>query len=291
MASAAEHPLPVAAARSRVTFDRKRVPIYAGYLVLAAIVLFPVSWALLGSFKNASEIFQYPPRLWPRDFTFANYVDVLQRTGFANYLYNTAVVAGLTVICTLAFGAVAAYGFSRWDFKLKYPILVFLLALQLIPSTVNIIPYYMMMNSLGLLNTLTGLVIIYTATHIPFTIWVLKGFYDTIPRSLDEAGQIDGASRFRILWSVILPISVPGLAAAGFLVFLASWGEFLVPLVLANSRDTAVITVGLYSFFGVDVTAYHTLFAASTLATAPVIVVYLFAQEYFISGLTAGSEK
>ncbi len=277
--------------RPRIRIDRRRLVLYGLYAVLAVVVLFPMSWALLGSFKNASEIFQYPPRLWPRDFTLTNFRDVIERTGFVAYLANTAFVSALTVVATLAFGSVAAYGFSRWDFPLKYPIMIGLLALQLIPSTVNIIPYYVMMNGLGLLNTLAGLVIIYTATHIPFTIWVLKGYYDTIPRSLDEAAQIDGASRLRIYRSVILPLSLPGLAAAGFLVFLAAWGEFLIPLVIANSRDTAVISVGLYSFFGIDVTAYHYLFAASTMATAPVIMVYIFAQEYFISGLTSGAEK
>jgi ABC-type glycerol-3-phosphate transport system permease component len=281
----------VTARRGRSRIGGGRIATYLLYAVIAVIVLFPLSWALLGAFKNPGEIFQYPPRLWPRHFTITNFRDVVERTGFLNYMVNTAIVAGLTVVCTLALGALGAYGFSRWEFRFKYPILVFLLALQLIPSTVNIIPYYMMMNSLGLLNTLTGLVIIYTATHIPFTIWILKGFYDTIPKSLDEAGQMDGASRFRIFWNVILPISTPGLAAAGFLVFLAAWGEFLIPLVVANTRDTAVISVGLYAFFGIDVTAYHYLFAASTMATAPVILVYLFAQEYFVSGLTAGSEK
>jgi ABC-type glycerol-3-phosphate transport system permease component len=169
--------------------------------------------------------------------------------------------------------------------------MVTLLILQLIPSTVNIIPYYLMMNWFGLLNTRTALVLIYTATHVPFTIWIMKGHFDTLPRSLDEAAVIDGCSMFRVFWSIILPLSLPGLSAAGFLVFIGSWSEFLVPLVIANSRDVAVMSVGLYSFFGMDSTAYHYAFAASVMSTAPVILAYLFAQRYLISGLASGSEK
>jgi ABC-type glycerol-3-phosphate transport system permease component len=264
---------------------------YVLYVVLLLIVLFPLSWVILGSFKNPSEIFAYPTTFFPRDFTLTNYADVIRRTALPTYLINTAIVTGFTLVFTLAIGTVAAYGFSRWDFPFKNTILVTLLILQLIPSTVNIIPYYLMMNWFGLLNTRAALVLIYTATHVPFTIWIMKGYFDTLPRSLDEAAVIDGCSMFRVFWSIVLPLSLPGLSAAGFLVFIGSWSEFLVPLVIANSREVAVMSVGLYSFFGMDTTAYHYAFAASVMSTAPVILAYLFAQRYLISGLASGAEK
>ena len=272
-------------------FGKQKAWLYACYLVLGVVVLFPMSWALLGSFKDPSEIFSFPPTIWPRHFTLTNYMDVIRRTDLPSYLLNTAIVSGFTVLLTLTVGSLAAYGFSRWNFRYKYVILIILLVLQLIPHTVNVIPYYVMMNKLNLLNTLTGLIIIYSATHIPFAIWILKGHFDSLPLSLDEAAVMDGCSKLRIFWSIILPLSLPGLAAAGFLTFIAAWGEFLIPLVIASSRDVAVISVGLYSFFGIDVTAYHHLFAASVMATTPVIIAYLFSQEYFISGLASGSEK
>lgn len=265
--------------------------VYGLYLLLAVIVLFPLAWVLLGSFKNPSEIFAYPTTFLPRDFTLTNYADVVRRTALPVYLYNTAIVTAFTLVFTLSIGTVAAYGFSRWNFPFKNSIMVTLLVLQLIPSTVNIIPYYLMMNWMGLLNTRVALVLIYTATHIPFTIWIMKGYFDTLPRSLDEAAVIDGCSMFRVFWSIILPLSLPGLSAAGFLVFLGSWSEFLVPLVIANSREVAVMSVGLYSFFGMDTTAYHYAFAASVMSTAPVILAYLFAQRYLVSGLASGAEK
>jgi ABC-type glycerol-3-phosphate transport system permease component len=274
---------------------RRRVGEYAGtyvlYAALLLIVLFPLSWVILGSFKNPSEIFAYPTTFFPRDFTLSNYADVIRRTALPTYLINTAIVTALTLVFTLIIGTIAAYGFSRWNFPFKNTILVTLLILQLIPSTVNIIPYYLMMNWFGLLNTRTALVLIYTATHVPFTIWIMKGYFDTLPRSLDEAAVIDGCSMFRVFWSIILPLSLPGLSAAGFLVFIGAWSEFLVPLVIANSRDVAVMSVGLYSFFGMDATAYHYAFAASVMSTAPVVIAYLFAQRYLISGLASGADK
>lgn len=268
-----------------------RLITYGLYALLSLIVLFPLAWVLLGSFKNPSEIFAYPTTFWPRDFTWTNYGDVIRRTALPTYLFNTFIVTAFTLLLSLGFATVAAYGFSRWDFRFKDTILVLLLVLQLIPSTVNIVPYYMMMNWLHLLNTHAALIIIYTASHIPFAIWIMKGFFDTLPRSLDEAAVIDGCSMFRVFWSIILPLSLPGLSAAGFLIFLAAWGEFLIPLVLANSKEVAVMSVGLFSFFGTDTTQYHYAFAASVMSTAPVIIAYLFAQEYLVSGLASGAEK
>lgn len=270
---------------------RERAIVYLLYSVVATVVLLPLAWVLLGSFKAPSEIFAYPTTFFPREFTLTNFGDVMRRTSLPRYLFNTAVVTLFTLIFTLSIGMVAAYGFSRWDFALKNIILVTLLILQLMPSTVNIIPYYLTMDALGLLNTRTALILIYTATNVPFTIWIMKGFFDTLPRSLDEAAVMDGASTFRVFWSIIRPLSLPGLSAAGFLVFLASWSEFLVPLVIASSRDVAVMSVGLYSFFGMDTSAYHYAFAASVVSTAPLLVAYLFAQEYLVSGLASGAEK
>ena len=282
---------PFKAYRSRRPLEPNPIG-YVFYPVLAAAVLMPLCWALLGGFKNPNELFTYPPTLWPRNWTIANYVDVFVRLEFGRYLLNTVIVAFFTVILTLFFAGLAAYALSRWDFRFKDALLVTLLGLQLIPSTVNIVPYYTIMNHLGLLNTRTALVLIYTASHIPLAIWVLKGFVDTVPRALDEAAEIDGCSKWRTYWSIIVPLSLPGLSVAGFLVFVTSWSEFLVPLVIASSKDVAVASVGLFTFFGPDAqTSYVYLFAATVTTVAPVIVAYLFAQRFLISGLTAFSEK
>lgn len=275
--------------------QRRPLQRFFGLLLYTLIVLFvmlPLSWAFFGSFKPQSEIFAYPPTFLPRDFGFSAYAEILSRSQIPTFLINSIIVTLATTVCVLIVAAIAAYGFSRWQFRYKSAIMVGLLVCQLIPSGVTIIPYYVMMNQLHLLNTLSGLVLVFTATHIPFALWILKGHFDTVPTTLDEAAIIDGASRFRILWTVIIPVSVPGIGAAACLTFITVWAEFLVPMVLANAPETTLVSVGLYNLFGRDSTTfYNQLFAAAALATAPVIIAYLIAQEQFISGLTGGAEK
>ncbi len=265
---------------------------YGAYAVLAAVVLLPLSWVLLSSFKHATEIFTYPPTIFPRKFTLGNYAEVLGRTEMVRYLANTLVVSVLSTLLSLLVAAPAAYGFSHYQFRLKYPLLIAMLGIQLIPGSVNIIPYYIMMSKMGLLNTLTGLTLIYASIRVPFSIWILKAHFDSVPPSLAESARIDGCSGVQILWSIVLPLSLPGLGAAGFLSLLFSWGQFLLPLVIASSRQTMVVGVGLYSFFGVEGNVYyHHLFAASVIAVAPLLIAYLIAQETFVAGLTRGAVK
>jgi len=277
--------------RKRGPLDPNRAA-YIFYPLLAAAVILPVCWALFGGFKSSSELFAFPPTIWPRHWTIQNFTELFVRLNFGHYIWNSVVVAFWTVLLTLFFGGLAGYALSRWDFRLRDVLLVLLLGLQLIPSTVNVVPYYMIMNQLGLLNTRTALVMIYTATHIPIAIWVLKGFFDTVPRSLDEAAMIDGCSKWRTYWSIIVPVSLPGLSVAAFLVFVSAWSEFLVPLVIASNKEVAVASVGLYTFFGPDSqTAYTSLFAATLVTVLPVVVAYFFAQRFLVSGLTAFAEK
>ncbi len=273
--------------------NKKRYQVlnYVGYLLIVLIVLFPVSWVIFGSFKSPQEIFIYPPTIVPRNFTFANYLEVFAKTPIPRQLWNTVIVTLGSTVLSLLFASLAAFGFSRYDFKLKEVLLVGMLALQLVPATVNLIPYYKMMVKLNLLNTLIGLILIYTAMRIPFSTWILKAYYDSLPQSLMDAALIDGCSHFRVFWNIMLPLSLPGIGAAGFLSFLGGWGEFLIPLTIASNRDVSVISVGLYAFFGGEIQVYNLLFAASVIATAPVLIAFLLSQETFISGLTAGSGK
>jgi ABC-type glycerol-3-phosphate transport system permease component len=264
---------------------------YASMAVLATIVLLPLSWVFFGAFKHGSEIFQYPITLWPRRPTLDNFTTMLAGTPLLRNILNTAIVTLGTLILTLSLGTLAAYGFSRWNFRGKDAVLIGILVLQLIPSSVNLIPYYLLLRSVSLLNSHAGLIIVYTAVNLPFTIWIMKGFLDGLPRSLDEAGVLDGCSRLRVFWSILLPLSKPGLSAAGFLVCLACWGELLIPLSVANSNDVHVVSVGIYYFFGADNSDYNFGFASSLIAICPLLALYLFAQRYLIAGMTAGAEK
>ena len=170
--------------------------------------------------------------------------------------------------------------------------MLLLLLCQLIPITVTITPLYLMLNRFGLLNTHVGLIAVFVATHSPFAIWIMKAQFDGISQSLDEAAMIDGASRLRILLFILLPVSLPGIGAAAALTFIGVWAEFLVPYVIAGAPETMMISAGIYSLFGMDTTMYfNRLFAATVVSTAPVVFVYLLAQEQFVAGLTGGTEK
>lgn len=263
-----------------------------GYALIVPFALLPLTWAIFGSFKSPGEIYAFPPTLLPREFSLDAYGLVLSATRIPLYVWNSVMVASITTVCVLVLASVAAYGFSRWQFRYKEVVLVGLLVCQLIPTAATIVPYYLMMNGLGLLNSHAGLVIIFTATHSPFAIWILKGQFDSIPTALDEAAAIDGSSRLRTLLSIILPVSLPGLGAAGCLTFITVWAEFLIPLVIAGTQETTVASVGLFGLFGQDSTTYYNrLFAATAIVVVPVVIIYVFAQEQFIAGLAGGSEK
>jgi ABC-type glycerol-3-phosphate transport system permease component len=277
---------------TEVKRTRSKIASYCGYALIVVIVLGPLSWVLLTSFKPSAEIFGFPVRLLPQKPTLENYRYVLTGTRLPWFIFNTVVVGAVTTILSLSIAAPAAYGFSRYKFKFKYPLLVILLGLQLIPSSVNIVPYYVMISGYGLLNTRLALVLIFTSLRIPFSIWILKGYFDSLPDSLPEAARVDGCSNFGIFWHIMLPLSLPGLGAAGFLSFLAVWGQFLIPIVIASSPDVAMVGVGLYNFFGPEgQVQINALFAATVVSVLPVVIAYFLAQETFISGLARGSTK
>lgn len=277
---------------SEVKRTRSKIAVYVGYLLIIAVVLGPLSWVILTSFKPAAEIFQFPVRLLPQNPTLTNYGYVLGGTRLPRFILNTVVVGAMTTVLCLVLAAPAAYGFSRYKFRLKYPLLIILLGLQLIPSSVNIVPYYVMISNYGLLNTRMALVVIFTSLRIPFSVWILKAYFDSLPQSLPEAAIVDGCSPLGVFWYVMLPLSLPGLGAAGFLTFLSVWGQFLIPIVIASAPDVALVGVGLYNFFGPDGgIEVNVLFAATVISVLPVVIAYFVAQETFISGLARGSTK
>ena len=271
---------------------RSHIARVASYALMALFVLFPLSWGIFGAFKSQSEIFLFPPTLFPQNFTIDGFKVILGETPIPRYLFNSLVVSLSSTALVLILASNAAYVFSRSEFRGKNQILVLLLGCQLIPSIVLAVPYYLMMVTYNLTNTYTGLILILSATHTPFAIWILKSHFDAVPRSLDEAAIIDGATRFRILWMVIFPISLPGFASAGAVTFITVWAEFLIPAVIANSPETMMISAGVFVMFGQDSTTYYNrLFAGATMAALPVVVVYMIAQKQFISGLGGGAEK
>jgi ABC-type glycerol-3-phosphate transport system permease component len=271
---------------------RNTLLIYLVYFILAALVLFPLSWVVFSAFKADTELYKYPVSFFPERLNFTSFIHVLTKTDMVRYLGNTVFTCVAATLLTLAFAAPAAYGFSKYKFRLKYPLLIIMMGLQLIPGAVNIIPYYIMMARFGLLNTFKALIIIFSVGGIPISIWILKSFFDSLPNSLGEAARVDGASSFVIFFRIMLPLSLPGLGAAGFLRFFGDWSSFMLPMIVAGAKRTMMVSVGLYTYFGVDaIFELNKVFAASIIGFAPIIITYFLTQETFISGLTAGVGK
>ena len=264
------------------------------YLALAfyvAFALFPLYWLVKIAITPDKLIFTEGTALFPSEFTFENFQTVLIATDFLSYFKNSVIVSIGTAAITTAIAAAAGYAFSRFDFRGKRLIIALMLITQMFPLLMIIAPIYKIVAAIGLLNSLTSLIIVYTAFNIPFATFLMQSFFDGIPKDLEEAGMIDGCSRFEALRKIILPLTLPGLGATLGFVFTAAWSELLFALMLINSNDTMTFPVGLLAFvskFSVD---WGQMMAAGVLALVPSCLFFIFIQRYLVQGLTSGAVK
>jgi ABC-type glycerol-3-phosphate transport system permease component len=259
----------------------------AGILVVWS---FPVLWALLTSFKTERDVLAYPPKLIFTP-TLANYADVL--FGSASVLPNlwsSLVVASLATALAMLIAIPAAYALARLEFPAKRGTGFYVLATQMLPPVGLIIPYYLVMQKLAVLDTYPGLIVIYLTFSLPFAIWLLVSYFEDIPREMEEAALLDRASRLRALWHVILPQVRGGIAVTTIFVFLNAWNEFLFAVVLGGNR-VRTVTVAMFNFISVEQTLWAKLAAGAVLAMAPVILLGLLAQRHIVKGLTVGAVK
>ena len=259
----------------------------AGILVVWS---FPVLWALLTSFKTERDVLAYPPKLIFTP-TLASYADVL--FGSASVLPNlwsSLVVASLATALAMLIAIPAAYALARLEFPAKRGTGFYVLATQMLPPVGLIIPYYLVMQKLAVLDTYAGLIVIYLTFSLPFAIWLLVSYFEDIPREMEEAALLDRASRLRALWHVILPQVRGGIAVTAIFVFLNAWNEFLFAVVLGGNR-VRTVTVAMFNFISVEQTLWAKLAAGAVLAMAPVILLGLLAQRHIVKGLTVGAVK
>ena len=266
----------------------------AALLAVAALLLavwaFPVLWALLTSFKTERDVLAYPPSIIFEP-TLRNYRDVL--FGSASILPNlvsSTIVAGASTLLTLLFAIPAAYALARLEFPGKRASGFYVLATQMLPPVGLIIPYYLVLQKIGALDTYAGLVAIYLTFSLPFAIWLMVSYFEDIPREMEEAALLDRAGRMRALWYVILPQVRGGIAVTTIFVFLNAWNEFLFAVVLGGNRVRPV-TVAMFNFISVEQTLWAKLAAAAMLAMAPVILLGVLAQRHIVKGLTVGAVK
>jgi arabinogalactan oligomer / maltooligosaccharide transport system permease protein len=267
-----------------------------GIMIITVIVcIFPLLVLLSTSFKPASDVFS--TQLIPSHPTLSNYQFVLTNSssgGTADFLIwvkNSLAIAVLTTLVGLGLSAPAAYAISRWNFLGKQGVLLSFLITQMFPGVLLIVPLYTLFARLNLLDNIYGLVIAYATTALPFSVWMLKNFFDAVPKELDEASRVDGLGPFQTFWRIVLPLTIPGVAVVGFFNFMTSWNEFMMAFTFLSSNENLTLPVGIQHFVNVFNVQWQYLTAAAVLMTIPVLLLFFWAQRYLISGLTGGSVK
>ena len=254
-------------------------------------VLIPIYWTVNTSLKVPATVVSFPPKWLPQPFSLESYVNIITESVLPrNYLNSLILVAG-TMALVLAIGVPAGYAAARYEFKGKNAILFLLMMTVMIPGIVTLIPQYFLAVRLGLYDSYLVLILIYGAWQVPTVIWIMRGFFQNIPRELDESAQVDGCSRVGAFYRVVLPLSVPGIAAAAIVVFVWVWNEFIIALNMTASNATRPLTVGLYFFIGETGIQWGGMSAGAAMALLPVILAFIFLQRRFVEGLTAGSVK
>jgi multiple sugar transport system permease protein len=264
---------------------------YTVLVVLAIVVLFPFYWMTITSFKNEEQMRSLVSMFWPRPLVGENYEQLLSKTDFVKWYGNSATVAISSTLIATAVGTIGAYALARLRFLGRGFMASATLITYLVPPSILFIPLYAQMRNLGLANSLAGLIAAYPSFTVPFVTWLLMGYFESIPEELEEAAMIDGATRFGAFYRIVLPLSAPGVLAAGLYAFTQAWNEFLYALVFITDGKLRTLPVGLASFITGDVYGWGYLMAGAVLTTLPVIAAYIYLQKYMVEGLTAGSVK
>jgi len=271
----------------------------AGIVFLAVLVVFtmiPMVWMLVTSLKGHFAALQYPPAWIPSDPTLANYADLLSPSSevgriFLRYLVNSLWVSFATTALGVIVAVPAAYAFSRFHFPGRNLLFYGVLLRNMFPAVVFLMPLFIMMRWIGLVNTQWSLILTYLTFGLPLSVWLLKGFYDNIPVQLEQAARIDGASRFQAFLLIVMPLSTPGIIATSIYSFIMAWNEYVYALTFLNDKEKLTLPVGLQAFFTEYATNWPGLMAASFIMSVPVVVMFLVLQRYFVRALTEGAVK
>lgn len=263
--------------------------IFVILVLIGATMLFPFLWMVIGSLKPKAELFAVPMKLFPSTWMWKNYGDVLKKIPFVTFYINTAKIAVFSTMGQVITCALSAYAFAKLRFKGRDFLFMLYLATMMIPYQVTMIPQYELMNKLNLLNSRAALIILHCFS--PFGVFLLRQFFVSIPDSLIEAARIDGAKDFRILSQIVLPLSKSALATLVTLKFLDSWNEFTGPLIFLNEKEKFTLQVGIRMFQQENGTEYTLIMAATTMSLIPIVLLYVFAQKYFIEGIAAAGVK
>jgi multiple sugar transport system permease protein len=265
--------------------------IYVGLLIGLIYAFFPVLWMLFASLKSNTEIFSLPPRLLPEIFTLKSYINIFLDPVKVRFFLNSYLVALCVTLLSLTVAILSGYSFSRHKFKLKKTLNLFIIATQTVPPITLLIPYFGIVVALRLYDTYLALILTYMVFTLPYAILMMTGYFNTLPKELDEAVMVDGGSNFFALWRVLVPNAVPGIVATGVYTFLLSWNEFLFALTLTKSTNMRTVPIGIQLLMGQHAYEWNEMMAMGILGSFPILVLYLVAQRYFLAGMTAGAVK
>ena len=269
-----------------------KIMIYAFLSVTALITIYPILWVLKIAFGGEQSMLSSDLNLIPDQFSLDNFRTIFTEKPFVQWIVNSLIVSIATTFSGIFLATTAAYAFSRFKFPGQRAGMFSFLVSQMFPGVLLMIPQFILIsNVLHLYGSLLGLVLLYTTTALPFCIWILKGYFDTIPVSLEESARIDGASRGRIFWQIIIPLSMPSIAITGLFSFMTAWNEFILAATFLDSESKYTLPIGLKDMVGEFGTEWGSFAAASIIAAVPVVVLFMMFQKYLVSGLTAGGVK
>ena len=275
--------------RTRSTLAR--IGLIAALVIGAGYAALPVLWMLSSSFKPNTDIFAYPPQLIPQNFTWDAYAAIFTDPTKVRFFLNSYFVSLSVTVLTLLVAVLAAFAFSRFDFPFKKVLNVVIVSVQAVPPITLLIPYFGLIVFLGVYNTYQGLILTYLVFTLPYAIIMMTGYFNTLPRELDEAVKVDGGSSWTALWRILVPVSVPGLVSVGIYTFMIAWNEYLFALTLTETPEMRTVPIGIQLLMGQHSYEWNQMMSMSILGCIPILLLFLFFQRYFIGGMTAGAVK
>ncbi|MFT4004816.1 MAG: carbohydrate ABC transporter permease [Lacrimispora sp.] len=264
---------------------------YVILVFLASFIVVPVLWMISTAFKTEPQTYYPQPKWLPDPFSLESFHKFFNTYNFGKMTLNSLVVCLSAMVICVACACLAGYGVTRFRFKGRNQLMSFLLITQMFPSVMLVVPFYAVLSKYHLTNTLMGLVVVYAATNVAFSTWMIVSYFKTIPLELDEAARVDGASSFRIFWNIILPLIVPGIAAVAMFVLFNGWNEYMFSSVLVSKDELKTLTVGIISLNSQYQIKWNDLMAASSISSLPLVILFVCFQKYFIAGMTGGAVK
>jgi multiple sugar transport system permease protein len=269
-----------------------RLSLYSGVILVCAVTAFPIYWMIVTALSDAASIRSYPPSFWPSPITFDAFRLAFTERPMLGWLQNSVAVSLAATAASLLVSIFAAYSLSRYRSRVGTTVGLTVLVSKMIPTTLLVIPLFVLFKNMGMIASLSSVVIAHCTLTIPFAIWMLKAYFDSIPIELEEAAQVDGCTPLGTLWRIVLPVSLPGLGATALYAFILSWNEFaFARTLLISNPPNWTVTVGIASIKGEYIISWNEVMAASAIAAVPIIVVFMFLERYFVAGLTAGAQK